>query len=220
MAEDLRWNAATLWVGSKCHIVHYPLSGWKVFNLVVTYHNDAPEPVAGKAVADEEVISGFRHVHPRAQDIIKHGKNWKLWVLCDRNPVEGWVDGRVALLGDAAHPMMQNFAQGACMAMEDAVCLSHMVAAYPGRVETALDRYRRQRVLRTARVQLQSREIGNHIYHPAGAHAHLRNAMLRAMSPADIYDSVAWLYGGTGLSEDAEAAAGAVGRASKKARAA
>jgi hypothetical protein len=69
-------------------------------------------------------------------------------------------------------------------------------------------------------VQLQSREIGNHIYHPAGAHAHLRNAMLRAMSPADIYDSVAWLYGGTGLSEDAEAAAGAVGRASKKARAA
>jgi hypothetical protein len=89
MAEDLRWNAATLWVGSKCHIVHYPLSGWKVFNLVVTYHNDAPEPVAGKAVAGEEVISGFRHVHPRAQDIIKHGKNWKLWVLCDRNPVEG-----------------------------------------------------------------------------------------------------------------------------------
>src|SRR5262249_33629701 len=47
MPEDLRWNAATLWAGPKCHIVHYPLSGWKVFNLVVTYHNDAPEPVAG-----------------------------------------------------------------------------------------------------------------------------------------------------------------------------
>ena len=42
MPEDLRWNAATLWAGPKCHIVHYPLSGWKVFNLVVTYHNDAP----------------------------------------------------------------------------------------------------------------------------------------------------------------------------------
>jgi salicylate hydroxylase len=159
MAEDLRWNAATLC--PKCHVVHYPLSGWNVFNLVVTHHNDAPEPVAGKAVTDEEGISGFRHVHPRAQEIIKRGKNWKLWVLCDRNPVEGWVDVRVVLLGDAAHPMMQYFAQGASMAMEDAVCLSHMVGAYPDRVETALDRYRRQCVLRTACVHLQSRELGN-----------------------------------------------------------
>jgi salicylate hydroxylase len=49
--------------------------------------------------------------------MIKHGRNWKLWVLCDRNPVEGWVKGRVALLGDAAHPMMQYFVQCACMAM-------------------------------------------------------------------------------------------------------
>ena len=128
MPEDLRWNAATLWAGPKCHIVHYPLSGWKVFNLVVTYHNDAPEPVAGKPVPEEEVMQGFRHVHERAQNIIRHGKNWKLWVLCDRDPVERWVDGRVALLGDAAHPMLQYFAQGACQAMEDAVCLSHMLS--------------------------------------------------------------------------------------------
>ena len=75
-----------------------------------------------------------------------------------------------------------------------------------------------QRVLRTARVQLQSREIGDHIYHAAGAHAQLRNAMLTAMSPDDVYDSVAWLYGGTGLSADPAASAGAVRRA--KARAA
>ena len=98
------------------------------------------------------------------------------------------------------------------MAMEDAVCLSHMVDSHPGRVEEALEAYRRQRVLRTARVQLQSREIGQHIYHPAGAHALLRNATLQAMSPDEMYDSVAWLYGGSGLSEDPAAAAGAVGR--------
>src|ERR1044071_9028098 len=92
MPEDLRWNAATLWAGPKCHIVHYPLSGWKVFNLVVTYHNDAPEPVAGKPVSEQEVMRGFTHVHERAQNIIRHGTNWKLWVLCDRDPVERWVD--------------------------------------------------------------------------------------------------------------------------------
>ena len=212
MPEDLRWNAATLWAGPKCHIVHYPLSGWKVFNLVVTYHNNAPEPVAGLPVSAEEVLQGFQHVHPRAQTIIRHGKDWKLWVLCDREPTEQWVDHRVALLGDAAHPMLQYFAQGACMAMEDAVCLAHIVAAHPGDVETALETYRCRRLLRTARVQLQSRAIGDHIYHPAGPHALLRNAILSSMTPADLYDSVAWLYGGSGLTEDAAVAAGAYAR--------
>ena len=204
MPDDLRWNAATLWAGPKCHIVHYPLSGWKVFNLVVTYHNDAPEPVAGKPVSNEEVLRGFTHVHPKAQEIIRHGKDWKLWVLCDRNPVSNWVDGRVALLGDAAHPMMQYFAQGACMAMEDAVCLAHQVDAHRDNIDAALEAYRLARVLRTARVQLQSRAIGDHIYHPAGAHAQLRNAMLRAKTPDEMYDTVGWLYGGSGLSDDAE----------------
>ncbi|HZB37245.1 MAG TPA: 3-hydroxybenzoate 6-monooxygenase [Beijerinckiaceae bacterium] len=199
MPEELRWNAATLWAGPKCHIVHYPLSGWKLFNLVVTYHNDAPQPVAGKPVSREEVRSGFEHVHERARKIIEHGTDWKLWVLCDRDPVENWVDGRVTLLGDAAHPMMQYFAQGACMAMEDAVCLSHMMAAQRDDPERALERYRARRVVRTARVQLQSRAIGDHIYHPAGAHAAVRNAIMRAKSSDDYYAHLAWLYGETGV---------------------
>jgi 2-polyprenyl-6-methoxyphenol hydroxylase-like FAD-dependent oxidoreductase len=199
MPEELRWNAATLWAGPKCHVVHYPLSGWKLFNLVVTYHNDAPQPVAGKPVSREEVRSGFEHVHERARKIIEHGTDWKLWVLCDRDPVENWVDGRVTLLGDAAHPMMQYFAQGACMAMEDAVCLSHMMAAQRDDPERALERYRARRVVRTARVQLQSRAIGDHIYHPAGAHAAVRNAIMRAKSSDDYYAHLAWLYGETGV---------------------
>ncbi len=198
MPEDLRWNAATLWAGPKCHIVHYPLSGWKVFNLVVTYHNDAPEPVAGKPVSDEEVMQGFGHVHERAKEIIRHGSNWRLWVLCDRDPVERWVDGRVALLGDAAHPMLQYFAQGACQAMEDAVCLSYMLAAHDDHA-AALEAYRAQRFLRTAKVQLMSRAIGEHIYHASGGHARLRNAIMGAKTSEEWYGDLAWLYGGTGL---------------------
>ena len=198
MPEDLRWNAATLWAGPKCHIVHYPLSGWKVFNLVVTYHNDAPEPVAGKPVSEEEVMKGFAHVHERAQNIIRHGTNWRLWVLCDRDPTERWIDGRVALLGDAAHPMLQYFAQGACQAMEDAVCLSHMLAAHEDHT-AALEAYRAQRFPRTARVQLLSRAIGEHIYHSAGDHARLRNAIMGAKSQEEWYGDLAWIYGGTGL---------------------
>lgn len=199
MPEDLRWNAATLWAGPKCHIVHYPLKGWKVFNLVVTYHNDVQEAVAGKAVSKEEVRQGFEHIHPRAQQIIEHGENWKLWVLCDRDPIMNWVDGRVALLGDAAHPMLQYFAQGACMAMEDAVCLSHMFEVHADNVELALQNYLDQRLARTARVQLSSRLIGEYIYHPDGAKAAVRNSVMSKRTPEEYYNSLAWLYGGTGL---------------------
>lgn len=194
MPETLRWNAATLWAGPKCHIVHYPLSGWKVFNLVVTYHNDAPEPVAGKPVSHGEVRRGFEHIHPDARQIIEIGRDWKLWVLCDRDPIDRWTDGRVTLLGDAAHPTLQYFAQGAAMALEDAVCLADAVADGSGDIETALIAYQNARLLRTARVQLQSRAIGDHIYHPAGPHARLRDAMLQAKTPNDFYDTVAWLY--------------------------
>lgn len=201
MAEDLRWNAATLWAGPKCHLVHYPLSGWKVFNLVITCHNDAPEPVAGKPVSKDEVMRGFAHVHEKARQIIDLGIDWKLWVLCDREPIEKWIDGRVVLLGDAAHPMLQYMAQGACMAMEDAVCLSYMVESYPGDLAKAFEAYRQRRINRTTRVQLQSRAMGEHVFHPAGAHAELRNAVMRAKSQAEWLDTLQWLYGSTGLDE-------------------
>lgn len=194
MPENLRWNAATLWAGPKCHIVHYPLSGWKMFNLVVTYHNQAPEPVAGVPVSHEEVMAGFEHIHPMAQQIIRIGQDWKKWVLCDREPVMNWVDGPVALLGDAAHPMMQYLAQGACMAIEDSVILAVECGRTPEDLPSALQRYQERRRLRTARVQLQAREVGDHIYHPANAHAALRNEIMQAKSPEQWYDILDWMY--------------------------
>ncbi|GJL83013.1 MAG: salicylate hydroxylase [marine bacterium B5-7] len=199
MPEDLRWNAATLWAGPKCHIVHYPLKGWKVFNLVVTYHNDAPEAVAGKPVDKDEVMRGFEHVHPRARKIIEHGDNWKLWVLCDREPITRWNDGRVTLLGDAAHPMLQYFAQGACMALEDAVSLSHNIEAHDGDIEPALESYCDQRVPRTTRIQLESRLVGEYIYHPSGATARVRNSIMSERTADEYYLRLSWLYGGTGV---------------------
>lgn len=195
MPEDLRWNAATLWAGPKCHIVHYPLQGWKTFNLVVTYHNNAPEPVAGQAVTHEEVMMGFQHVHEKAQQIIEIGKDWRKWVLCDRDPISNWVDGNVALLGDAAHPMLQYFAQGACMAMEDGVALAHFIASQDD-IHEALKAYNGVRALRTARVQLMSREIGTHVYHPQGAHAALRNDIMSRKTGQEWNATLNWIYGG------------------------
>lgn len=198
MPEELRWNAATLWAGPKCHIVHYPLSGWKFFNLVVTRHNNAVEPVAGKPVLHGDVCEGFEKIAELPQRIIEKGENWKLWVLCDRDPVSNWIDGRVALLGDAAHPMLQYFAQGACMALEDAVALSYTMGM-SDKTEDALLAYQEMRKLRTARVQLQSREIGNHIYHPVGVHAELRNKIMSSRSVEEWFSSVDWLYNSNGI---------------------
>lgn len=201
MPEDLRWNAATLWAGPKCHIVHYPLKGGKVYNLVVTYHREVQEAIAGRPVSKEEVAQGFEHIHPKARQIIEHGSDWKLWVLCDRDPVSNWVDGRVALLGDSAHPMLQYFAQGACMAMEDAVALSHCIETGGDDIENALQRYQDMRRVRTARVQMNSRLIGEYIYHPDDAKAAVRNHIMRGMSADDWYNQLNWLYGSNGLSE-------------------
>ena len=201
MPAELRWNAATLWAGPRCHIVHYPLKGWKLFNLVVTYHNDATTAVAGVPASKAEVYRGFEHIAARARQVIEIGSDWKRWVLCDRDPILDWVDGRVALLGDAAHPMLQYFAQGACMAMEDAVCLAHMLERHGNAVETALDSYQRQRRVRTARVQLDSRLIGEYIYHADGATAEVRNHVMAGLSPEQWYDRLEWLYAGTGLDD-------------------
>jgi len=145
------------------------------------------------------VLQGFQHINEKILKVIRHGNDWKLWVLCDRDPVENWVDGRVTLLGDAAHPMLQYYAQGACMAMEDAVCLSHMMDRHVGDIDQAFAAYNEQRMIRTARVQLGARAIGDHIYHPDGAHARVRNHIMSNMTVEDYYDSLEWLYGGTGL---------------------
>lgn len=194
MPEDLRWNAATLWAGERCHLVHYPLQGWKVFNLAITTHNDANELIAGKPVSHDEVMQGFKGIHPRIRSLIEHGKDWKAWVICDREPVQQWRDGRAVLLGDAAHPMLQYFAQGACMALEDAVCLADALERERADWRKALDSYVASRSLRTARVQLQSRELAKHVYHPAGAHAALRDQLLKSLGNEGFYQSIDWLY--------------------------
>ncbi len=194
MPEDVRWNDMALWAGPKCHIVHYPLSGWKLFNLVATFHNNAPEPVAGLPVTDDEVRAGFSHLHPTARRIVETGRDWRKWVLCDREPLSDWTRDRVTLLGDAAHPTLQYMAQGACMAMEDGMVLAAEVAASPDRIDDAFRRYQARRLERTARIVLLARAMGDHVLHPSGIHATLRNSVMGAKSQADWHDLLAWLY--------------------------
>jgi salicylate hydroxylase len=124
---------------------------------------------------------------------------WRMWVLCDREPVREWSKGRVTLLGDAAHPTLQYMAQGANMAIEDAVVLAAYAELSGYEWEQAFAWYERERYLRTARVQITSRYYGD-IYHAAGVVRELRNQFLAPKPGADpenpSFAGVAWLYEG------------------------
>jgi salicylate hydroxylase len=117
-----------------------------------------------------------------------------MWVLCDRPPIKDWSRGRITLLGDAAHPMLQYLAQGACMAIEDAVCLANKVVELQGDYPAAFRAYQQARYLRTGRVQIMARVYGE-FYHAAGVAKELRNIMLGARSPQDAMAGMEWLYG-------------------------
>ncbi|MET9854991.1 3-hydroxybenzoate 6-monooxygenase [Streptomyces sp. NPDC006450] len=193
--EELRWNSVTLWAGPKWHFVHYAIGGGEFLNLAATRDNGAREALVGLPVDRDHVLGEFPELGDAARRLLELGEEWKTWVLCDRDPVAGWTDGRVALMGDAAHPMLQYAAQGACMALEDAVVLGEVLDRDGGDPVRRLERYNEQRQGRTAKTQLVAREMGTQLYHPAGEEAAARNRMLAAYSADDLYDTVAWLHG-------------------------
>ncbi len=191
--EDLQWNAASLWAGPKCHLVHYPLRGGEQYNVVVTFHSREQEEWGVKDGSKEEVESYFQGISPKARQLIELPKSWKRWATADKEPIENWVFGRVTILGAAAHPTTQYMAQGACMAMEDAVTLGEALRVTNKDWAAALELYRKNRVARTGRIVLSSREMGR-IYHATGVERLIRNQMWKNRPQERFYDAMEWLY--------------------------
>lgn len=192
--ENLRWNAASLWAGPKCHLVHYPLRGGEQYNVVVTFHSRNQEQWGVTDGSKAEVESYFQGICPMARQLIELPKSWKRWATADKEPIGTWVFGRVAILGDAAHPTTQYLAQGACMAMEDAVTLGEALRVNQNDWSKALELYQRSRVARTARIVLSAREMGR-LYHAEGVERFVRNSLWKGRSQERFYDAIEWLYG-------------------------
>ena len=192
--DDLKWNAASLWAGPKCHLVHYPLRGGEQYNVVVTFHSRQQETWGVTDGSKEEVESYFQGISPKARQLIELPKSLKRWATADRDPIGTWVFGRVTLLGDAAHPTTQYMAQGACMAMEDAVTLGEALRVTNKDWDAALALYQKNRVTRTARIVLSGREMGR-LYHAAGVERLVRNSLWKGRSQERFYDAMEWLYG-------------------------
>ena len=192
---DLWSPDVILWAGPRTHLVHYPLRRGEIYNLVAVFHSE--RYVEGwNAEADAgDLWAHFNGQRPEVTRMLERIETWRMWVLCDREPVKEWSKGRVTLLGDAAHPMLQYLAQGACMATEDSVCLAEKVSEQPDDLPAAFHAYVQQRYLRTARVQIMARVYGD-FYHARGPAAELRNQLLGPRTPEQSYDGIAWLYGG------------------------
>jgi len=194
--NDLQWNAASIWVGPNCHLVHYPLRGGEQYNVVVTFHSREKEEWSVREGSRDEVQSYFEGICPRARQLIDLPKDWKRWATADREPIGQWTFGRVTLLGDAAHPTLQYLAQGACMALEDAVTLGRALRAHNNDFGKSFAHYQRSRITRTARVVLSAREMGR-IFHAKGVERLVRNELWKDRSQDRYYDAMEWLYGWT-----------------------
>ncbi len=192
--ENLQWNAASIWVGPNCHLVHYPLRGGEQYNVVVTFHSRNKEQWGVTDGSREEVQSYFQGICPKARQLIDLPKSWRRWATADREPIGQWSFGRATLLGDAAHPTTQYLAQGACMALEDAVTLGEALRVNKNDFVKAFDLYQRSRVARTARIVLSAREMGR-IYHAKGVERLIRNDLWKGRTPERFYDAMEWLYG-------------------------
>ncbi|MEV7966493.1 FAD-dependent monooxygenase [Sphaerisporangium sp. NPDC088356] len=197
---ELRCNSVQLWSGPKWHLVCYPIAGGDRLNLAVTRDDGARTAVSGLPVTRRDVLDRFPAMKGVPRRLLELGRDWRTWVLCDRPPVTRWSDGRVVLMGDAAHPMLQYAAQGACMALEDAVALGDLADGPAEEIGDRFTRFAALREERTAWAQKAARWMGEAVYHPAGAEAEARDAMLAALSAEDLLRVAATLHAGPGRS--------------------
>jgi salicylate hydroxylase len=194
LPPELTPNAVHIWLAPGAHAVHYPVNGGRDIALVVIADDPSrfegwDSPVIADAAKEkvEEFAAPLRK-------LVASADSWRRWSLYRMPPLERWISGRAALLGDAAHPMLPFLAQGAVMALEDAVTLAACTNKAGGNLESALEKYEKARRPRVAKVIEASRRNGR-VYHMKGAAALARNATIRIASPERVMAGFDWLYG-------------------------
>ncbi|GGN75270.1 3-hydroxybenzoate 6-hydroxylase [Actinoplanes lobatus] len=189
---DVHLKDVVVYVGPACHLVQYPLRGGDMFNQVAVFRS--PGAPDGLDAAFDGTCARVRAGLP-----LMWRDRW--WRMYDREPLMNWVQGRIALTGDAAHPPLQYLAQGAVMAIEDAWVLA---SSYAGDWDAALAAYDAVRPEHCRRVLTTARAWGG-FWHHDGEKRVWRNRTLR---DRDVYDYtyIDWLFGPTALTPGQEPA--------------
>lgn len=206
LPERLRSTQVTVWLGPRLHLVQYPVRGGEWLNVVgillgrLDSASGADLESWDHATNAQALRAALTGTCAPLQDLVHAIEAWRLWVLCDRPPMRGALQhaaGRVALLGDAAHPMRPYLAQGAGMAIEDAAELGRVLgqALQAGlEIPTMLARYAQNRWRRNAQVQARAIRNGQ-IFHADGLLRWGRDAALRSLGERLL--DMPWLYLGT-----------------------
>ncbi len=194
-AGPLALRSVGLWLSPTAHVVHYPVRGGAEI-AVVAIVSETWQSRAWDAPADpQHLFESLAHLPARLTETFKpiSGGRWHRWALHTLAPLTSYAHGRVALIGDAAHPMLPYLAQGGGCALEDALVLARTLQAEDGDVARALARYEQQRIARCSRVQQASVRQGR-IYRLPAQYAWARDSMFRAAPPALLMRGLDWLY--------------------------
>ncbi|MFI0846489.1 FAD-dependent monooxygenase [Mesorhizobium sp. IMUNJ 23232] len=191
--DDIWAPEVVMWTGPNADFVHYPLRSGELFNLVVTFKADRdldPMDIVGSR---GEMLAPYAGFHPTVHRLLELLTADRKWMVTDRTPTRGWSRGAIAVLGDAAHPMLQYMAQGACQALEDVAQLIEEVRATSGELPSAFEQYAEKRYLRTARVQFSARQMIE-LCQVSGLLADLRARHFGSRTQQQLHDGLAWLY--------------------------
>jgi len=195
LTAEVPRDVVALWGGPGFHIVHYPLRHGTLFNIVAVFRTSTHSERGDVAAYRAELDHTYRSAHPAMKAMLGMMDLGRRWAVGERDPIRQWHRGRVVLLGDAAHPTLQSLAQGACMAIEDGLCLAELIQGAAGDFDGAFRKFAAARYVRTARVTLESRYLWG-VYHAEGITRDVYRQMLGERSEADVFQCLAWLYDG------------------------
>jgi salicylate hydroxylase len=193
MSTHAGLDNVVMWVGPAMHFVQYPVRRGELYNQVAVFRSARYRPDTDDWGTPEELDAHYAQTCDYVRGCLQLMWRDRRWPMSDRKPVGTWTKNRIVLMGDAAHPMLQYIAQGACQAIEDSLALAKCVAAGASDPVAALVGFQETRKLRTARVQLTARAMGA-FFHLDGVGAAVRNQMMAARAPDD-FSMIDWLYG-------------------------
>jgi salicylate hydroxylase len=191
MSQHAASEAVMVWAGPRMHLVQYPVRRGELYNQVAVFESDHYTPDSDDWGTETELEERFAGACEAVRDALPLVSRDRRWPLYDRAPISTWVHGRIALLGDAAHPMLQYLAQGACQALEDAVALGQALGRSADPVE-AFAAYADRRRERATLIQTNARRFGE-ICHLEGMGATLRNMLLSSRGP-EAFDDISWVW--------------------------
>jgi len=182
-----------IWIGPGKHIVQYPIRRGELRNQVAVFRSSRYGPGSEDWGTPDELLEAFATSCAPVRAAIEGIPTGRRWPMYDRLPIDTWTKGRVTLLGDAAHPMLQYLAQGACQAIEDADCLARHLSEEDGAIDAAFAGYQAERITRTAQVQTVARAWGE-IWHADDLIIPALRDRVFARRATDDYTDLTWLY--------------------------